>query len=249
MMQKSFANLPLVPVLAAAAVMIIGCIAIGGIMAYVFLVPASTVADSPDGSSGQTEVAISSLSFPTATFIPTHTPTPTSTVTATPTNTPTSTPTSTAIPPTRIPSTRVPSTNTAIPPTDVPPPTPVPGRGMIDNVRFSVQKTDYNTTTWIIFNFSVHNAYQGDWYSGCLGVDILNSSYQPFMLQCSWGAAGPLHFTYNGGLDWEDHIAQISIPGTYYFYLIICYLPSIADCNNSSTDWEHIAGPITVVIH
>jgi hypothetical protein len=120
---------------------------------------------------------------------------------------------------------------------------------MIKNVRFSVQETDYNTTTWIVFNFALDNAAPYGWNVGCLGVNVLDANGNPFVMQCSWGTAGPLRLELYGGISWEDHLSQIATPGTYYFYLIICYLETIQWCNGSTTDWEHIAGPIQVNIH
>lgn len=250
--QRTLRSLPWLQIGIAASVLLILCAIIGLVM-LVFVTPTGSnfVAEifaSATPTQTATPTATRTPVF-TATPIPTDTPTPTSTPTLTPTNTPTNTPTRTPIPPTRIPVTRVPPT--PVPPTEIPvtdTPTYAPGEDptqFLDHISFEVVNPEVNTTTWIIFRFFVHNNRGFAWDYGYLGVEIRDENNAHFAFQASWVNS---RFEYNAGLGWEDH-SEISKPGHYMFYLIICYAPKNYYCDKPNSQWLILSQGISVTVH
>jgi hypothetical protein len=251
-LQRTLRSLPWLQIGIAAAVAIILC-AIVGLVMLVFVTPTGSnfVAEifaTATPTATATPLATRTPVF-TATPISTNTPTPTSTSTLTPTATPTNTPLPTAIPPTRIPVTKVPPT--LVPPTDIPitpTNTLAPGEDpsqFLNNITFQVVNPDVNTTTWIIFRFNVHNNRGFDWDYGYLGVEVRDENNAHYTFQASWTNS---HFQWEQGLAWEDHVI-VSKPGTYKFYLILCYDAKNYTCDAPGGHWIILSNGIQVVVH
>jgi len=250
--RSTLRSLPWLQIGVAVAVMVILC-AIVGLVTLVFVTPASSnfVAEifaTATPTATATPLATRTPIF-TATPIPTDTPTPTSTSTLTPTPTPTNTPTRTPIPPTRIPVTSVPPTS--VPPTEVPitpTNTLAPGEDpsqFLSKISFKVVNPDINTTTWIIFRFFVHNNRGFNWDYGYLGISVYDHNNALYMFHPSWTNS---HFSWNQDLGWEDHVI-ISKPGTYTFFLVLCYEAKNYTCDAPGGRWITLSQGIPVVVH
>lgn len=242
--------LPVVPLVIAGVVVLVGCVLIGVTLAIALgpiKGPATQVADNPPIATARPVIIFTSTPLPTST--PTDTPTPTET------STPTLTPTKTFVPVTRVPPTAVPPTDS--PPTAIPP-TPVPiGRGWLTDIRFEVPKTEISAgppdSGIVPFKFYFFNARGVGWEFGCVGGRVFDVAGNFVKNQWSLGTSTLVQMTFNNGLSWEDSVKNMS-PGSYKLQLWIRYdktLCPAADVGpEDGGDWENLTpGGIQFNVH
>ncbi len=133
-----------------------------------------------------------------------------------------------------------PPTNTAPPaaPTNTPAPAGYNSRGIIGD-SFSVDSASVGVNADLWFRFKVHNSAPTTVSYGVLSI---HSDTGPN--GASWSNSS---FSPGAVLEWSDHI-NIGTPGTYTFYLGICYGERSA-CLANAQPWERLSGNVTVTVH
>jgi len=133
-----------------------------------------------------------------------------------------------------------PPTSTAPPPPATNTPAPAAGynsHGIIGD-KFSVDSAVVGVNQDLWFRFKVHNSTATTVPYAILSIHADNGPSGQ-----SWTNSS---FTPNQVLEWSDHI-NISAPGTYTFYLGICYGDKNA-CLANAQPWERLSGNVTVTV-
>ncbi|MBN1430841.1 MAG: hypothetical protein JXB07_20895 [Anaerolineae bacterium] len=236
----------ILPILLGGGIILLGCLFIGGTLIFVL---ASSQGDSTEATPAVISEFERTLSFPTATVLPSSTPTPTDTATPAPTDTPTAT--NTSIPPTYPPATKIPPT--AVPTnTDAPPPTVTPGsRYGVKLLFFNTDAPTYARTQPIKYEYTIKNTGGGSADFGFLGANLVDAAGNVMLFKLSWQGRDADHkwpLNPSGELGVKETLGGIADPGTYHIQAVICYsIPK--HCNTPGAgEWE-ILGTATFTIN
>lgn len=219
------------------AAVLVGCLLIAAAVALIVIVPLRAEAQ----PTATLSLSLATLP-PTITIGPTQTPIPTDAPPEImlPTRTPQPTD-----PPQPAAATAKPPTATPTPMATQPPqPTAPPGQGHgLTDIKFWLDKTEFNPGEEIWFHFDVRNASSNDLSFGHLGPTIFKGGVWLFN-KPSWTSAV---LKAGDRLEWYDWFA-LNESGTYDLRLAICY--SLAEqCDAGSGEWELLSPPVTIVIH
>ena len=237
-------TLPLVPLIASGAAVLLGCLLVGAVLVgFLFFGGISSRPSTP--APPPTLAPAGQPRFPTATPVPTDPPSPTATVT--PEEQPTGEPEEATVEPT---ATSPPAPTNPPAPTSPPQPTPTsppPTQATqeLSNVTFSVSNPVVAANEGIQFTFTLTNASPTEQLPlGLVGVVVFDSNGNNVHFHTSWTG-----WVMEPGqtVSWTDNVA-IGTPGTYQLQLSICF-SDVDTCQAGGGDWRLMAQPVTVTVN